>query len=789
MKFSENWLRTFVNPHCSSEQLGHALTMAGLEVEAVEPVAAVFDKVVVAEVCAVAPHPSADRLKVCQVKVARDADLLQIVCGAPNVHTGMKVACAMVGAHLPGLQIKSAKLRGVDSAGMLCSAKELGLTDTVDGLLALPSDAPIGEDFRNYYSLNDRVFTLSLTPNRADCLSVIGVAREVSAITASELIASVVVNETPVNISDTLEVLITASEACPLYCGRIIKGVNLNTTIPLWMAQRLERGGIRSINPVVDITNYVLLETGQPLHAFDLVKVDGAIEVRYAKSGEQITLLNNDSIELNAEMLVIADDHKPLALAGIMGGLDSSVTDATQDIFLESAFFTPSAISGKLFQLGFTSDSAYRFERGVDFAATQAQIERATQLIQSICGGQAGPIVVKQHQLPVRSVVKVRANRIQRVLGIELDTVQISAYFKRLGFEFSLTDDQFNVTPPSYRFDLAIEEDFIEELARIYGYDQIPAHYPHARMAMLPATEKSRPVEQIKQLLVNRDYQEVINYAFVDADWEIDFVANHTPIKLINPIASQMSVMRSSLVGGLIANLQFNLNRKQSRVRLFEIGRCFSRSSEVDCKQTEKLAGLVYGDIAVEQWGVPARSADFYDVKGDIESLCGNSAIRFEKFSHPALHPGKAASIVVSEKTIGWLGELHPNWQKKYDLQKNTLLFEIDLEYLLPQATHQTQELSKFPPVRRDIAIIVENNISVQALLTAMHAEKSPIVFDITLFDIYRGKGMDNNKKSLAFRILLQDTEKTLTDAEVDSEVLKLIKILENKFSATLRNG
>jgi len=791
MKFSENWLRTFVNPHCSSEQLAHALTMAGLEVESIESVAAVFDKVVVAEVCALEPHPSADRLKICQVKVAPQADLLQIVCGASNVSVGMKVPCALVGANLPnGLQIKLAKLRGVDSAGMLCSATELGLAVEIDGLLELPSDAPIGEDFRNYYLLNDRVFTLSLTPNRADCLSVVGVAREVAAITATELIAHTPIPEVSIKIPDTLEVNIVASEACPLYCGRVIKGINLKTKIPLWMTHRLERGGIRSINPVVDITNYVLLETGQPLHAFDLIKVDGAIRVRYAESGEKITLLNNSNVELKENMLIIADDHKPLALAGIMGGLDSSVTDATQNIFLESAFFTPSVISGKSFQLGFTSDSAYRFERGVDFAATQAQIERATHLIQSICGGQAGPLIaVKQHSLPARSAVKVRSARIQRVLGIKLDTTQIGTYFKRLGFEFSLIDDYFSVTPPSYRFDLAIEEDFIEELARIYGYDQIPANYPHAPMAMLRATEKSRPIEQIKQLLVNRDYQEVINYAFVDVSWEVDFAANHTPIKLINPIASQMSVMRSSLIGGLIANLQFNLNRKQARVRLFEIGRCFSRSKEIDCQQTEKLAGLVYGDIAAEQWGTPARSADFYDIKRDIENLCGASTMLFEKISHPALHPGKSAQIVVSGQSIGWLGELHPNWQKKYELQKNTLLFEINLEYLLPQTIHQTKELSKFPPVRRDIAIIVENNISVHALLTAMHAEKSPTVFDITLFDIYRGKGMDNNKKSLAFRILLQDTEKTLTDSEVDSEVLKLIKVLENKFSATLRNG
>lgn len=789
MKFSENWLRTFVNPSLSSEQLAHALTMAGIEVESIEPVAATFDKVVVAEVCSTASHPSADRLKVCQVKIdQQQTDLLQIVCGAPNVGVGMKVPCALIGANLPGIQIKSAKLRGIDSAGMLCSAKELGLAEVANGLLVLPEDAPVGKDFRSYFSLDDRVFTLSLTPNRADCLSVLGIAREVAAITASELIP-LASSEVLVNIQDVLDVHVMAPEACPLYCGRVIKGIDISAKIPLWMTQRLERSGIRSINPIVDITNYILLETGQPLHAFDLNKIEGVIQVRYAKPNEKITLLNDNIVDLTSDMLIIADDDKPLALAGIMGGLDSGVTDGTIDIFLESAFFTPSAISGKSFQLGFVSDSAYRFERGVDFAATRHFIDHASHLIQTICGGQAGPIVERCYQLPARSSIKVRRTRVQRILGIEFDIQQIKAYFQRLGFEFLEVDGNFTVTPPSYRFDLAIEEDLVEELARIYGYDRIPAHYPRARMAMLSATENARSVEQIKQSLVNRNYQEVINYAFVDANWELDFADNHTPIKLVNPIASQMSVMRSTLVGGLIANLQFNLNRKQSRVRIFEIGRCFIRSPGVDCAQTEKLAGLVYGDIAPEQWGMPARSADFYDIKGDIESLCGNSTILFEKFSHPALHPGKSAQIIITGNPIGWLGELHPKWQKKLDLQKNTVLFEINLGYLLPQVIHVTKEISKFPPVQRDIAIIVDNNINVQTLLSCMNAEKSPTVIDIALFDIYRGKGMENNKKSLAFRILLQDTEKTLTDIEVDSEVLKLIKILEDQFCATLRNG
>ena len=785
MKFSENWLRSFVNPPLSSDELAHALTMAGIEVESIEPVAAEFDKVVVAEVLTVEKHPEADRLKVCGVNTGEVT--LQIVCGAPNVSAGMKVPCAMIGATLPGFAIKKTKLRGMDSAGMLCSAKELGISDAADGLLLLPTDAPVGMDFRSYFGLNDHVFTLKLTPNRADCLGVLGVAREVAAITSAELtlLERQSVSE---EISDKLAVQVMATEACPLYCGRIMRDVNLDAPVPLWLTQRLERSGLRSINPVVDITNYVLLETGQPMHAFDLAKISGAIRVRYAGQGEQMQLLNGNQIDLDTGMLLIADEQKPLALAGIMGGLDSGVTQGTTDIFLESAFFSPDAISGKSFQLGFSSDSAYRFERGVDFAATRDTLECASCLIQMICGGKAGPVTEIKHELPQRFPVNVRGERIKRVLGIDISEQQISDYFKRLQFEFSLDENTFTVTPPSYRFDLAIEEDFIEELARIHGYDLIPAHYPNGGMAMLPASESKYTTMDVKRSLIARDYQEVINYAFVDSDWELDLVNNSRPIALQNPIASQMNVMRSTLIGGLIANLQFNLNRKQTRVRLFETGCCFIRDDESDCKQIEKLAGLSYGDVVLEQWGVPARSVDFYDVKADVEALCKGRAIYFRKFSHPALHPGKSAQMVIEDKPIGWVGELHPRWQKKYGLQRNTVLFEIILDSLTPRLLPIVKEISKFPPVRRDIAIIVDNDVSVHSLLVALYAEKSAIVSDIALFDIYRGKGMDNSKKSLAFRVLLQDTEKTLTDEEADSAVAGIVEILKNKFSAALRN-
>jgi len=790
MKFSENWLRSFVNPPLSSDELAHVLTMAGIEVESIESVAAAFDKVVVAEVLSVEKHPTADRLKVCNVKIGKTVeDLLQIVCGASNVSTGVKVPCALTGANLPGFMIKKTKLRGIDSEGMLCSAKELGISEAADGLMLLADDAPVGTDFRDYYGLDDRIFTLKLTPNRADCLGVFGVAREVSAITAVELHDSLAINAIPVEINDTLDVQVMASEACPLYCGRIMRGINLDVSLtPLWMKQRLERSGIRSINPVVDITNYVLLETGQPMHAYNLEKITGTIQVRYALLHESIELLNGSQVNLNPEMLLIADAHRPLALAGIMGGLDSGVTQGTADIFLESAFFNPNVISGKSFQLGFSSDSAYRFERGVDFSATRAALERVTYLIQTICGGQAGSVTEVKHKLPQRSAVNVRINRIKRVLGININKQQVNDYFKRLGFEFLVKEDIFNVKPPSYRFDLAIEEDFIEELARIYGYDHIPAHFPHASMAMLPASETERSSMELKQLLVARDYQEVINYAFVDADWELDFVNNSTPVTLKNPIASQMSVMRSTLIGGLISNLQFNLNRKQTRVRLFEVGCCFVREDESDCKQIERIAGLGYGDAVFEQWGVSARNVDFYDVKADLEALCKGRSIYFKNLPHPALHPGKSAQICVEDRSIGWLGELHPRWQKKYGLQKNTILFEINLENLKFKSVSVAKEIPKFLPVRRDIAIIVDSDISVHSLLVCLFAEKSAIVSDISLFDIYRGKGMENTKKSLAFRVLLQDTEKTLTDEEADFAVTNLIEVLKNKFGATLRN-
>ncbi|SCY36160.1 phenylalanyl-tRNA synthetase beta subunit [Nitrosospira sp. Nl5] len=792
MKFSENWLRTFVDPPLSASDLAHVLTMAGLEVEAVEPVAPAFSRVVVAEVLSVEKHPDADHLNVCQVDAgsATGGEPLQIVCGAANVRAGIKVPCALAGAQLPGIAINPASIRGVESCGMLCSARELGLEDVMSGLLLLPDDAPIGEDFRDYYELDDNLFTLKLTPNRADCLGLSGVAREVAAITSANLNV-LEMNPVPGQTSEALTVQVDAPDACSLYCGRVIRGISLDVSTPQWMIRRLERSGIRAINAVVDVTNYVMLETGQPLHAFDLEKITGAltgtIHVRHAKSGETLQLLNGETLTLQPDMLLIADEAKALALAGIMGGNESMVEQGASDLFLESAFFSPGVIAGKSFRLGFNTDSAHRFERGVDFAATRDALERATALVLAICGGRAGPITEVKGALPQRDPINLRSKRAARVLGIELGEVRIAELLQRLRFPFSCAGDVFRVTPPTYRFDLSVEEDLIEELARIYGYDHIPANSPHAALRILPEYEAVRTPSQPRQILVGRDYQEVINYAFVDALWELELAGNTTPAVLKNPLSTQMSVMRSSLLGGLVSNLQFNLNRSQARVRLFEAGRCFMRKGET-YDQSEKLAGLCYGNAMAEQWGVSAREVDFYDAKADIEALFWPLAVRFEAASHPAFHPGKSARIQVGEQIAGYAGELHPHWRQKIGLPKSAVLFELDLKILMTRPPRVAAEIPKYPPVRRDIAMVVSEDVTVQALLDCMQTEKLPVISEISPFDIYRGKGVENGKKSLAFRVLLQDTEKTLTDAEADLAIAKLINILERQLGARLRD-
>ena len=785
MKFSENWLRAYVNPDLDSDRLAHALTMAGLEVEALESVAPPFDKVVVGEVLSLEKHPDADRLNVCRVDVGA-GEPLQIVCGAANVRAGAKVPCAQVGAQLPKMAIKRAKVRGVESSGMLCSESELGLADESSGLLLLPPDAPVGQSIRDTLGLDDKLYTLKLTPNRSDCLSVAGVAREVAAVTGAALnLPNAVV--VPATIPDRIAVAVDEPAACPRYCGRVLKGLNAAATTPEWMSIRLKRSGLRPISAIVDVTNYVLLELGQPLHAFDLAKIQGGISVRFARSGEQLELLNQQTATLDSDMLVIADEAQALALAGVMGGQASAVSDATVDIFLESAFFSPDTIAGKARRLTLSTDSSYRFERGVDFAATRAALERATQLLLEICGGAAGEIAEVMSDLPQRAPIRLRTARVKQVLGINLSTDRIAALLSRLQFDFSEDSGTFQVAPPSYRFDLAIEADLIEEMARLYGYDNIPALPPKGSLNMLPQSEAARGRDALRALLVARDYQEVINYSFVDAAWERDIAGNDSPLSLKNPIASQMGVMRSTLLGGLIDNLRFNLNRKQERVRLFETGCCFHQSAD-GFEQPEKLAGLCYGNAKPEQWGEAARAVDFYDAKADVEALLWPAVPRFEAAPHPALHPGQSAKVWLDGEFVGWIGALHPKWRQKYELPAAPVLFELDMAMLLRGRVPAFAEIAKFQAVRRDIAVVVDEGISVQALLDSMNECLPEVVAELALFDVYRGKGIDLGKKSLAFRVLMQDTRQTLTDEEVDAVTAQLAEVLTFRHGAKLRN-
>ncbi|WP_255987871.1 phenylalanine--tRNA ligase subunit beta [Chitinolyticbacter albus] len=783
MKFSEQWLRSWVNPALSADELSHLLTMAGLEVEEQEAAAPAFDNVFVAEVLSTSKHPDADRLNICSVNVG-EAEPLQIVCGAPNVAPGLKVPCARIGASLPGdFQIKRAKVRGVESFGMLCSGDELGIPDGVDGLLVLPADAPVGAPLRDYLQLDDQLLTLKLTPNRTDCLSIKGIAREVAALTGATQTPVVIAPVAP-RCDDVRSVTLGAPAACPRYAGRVVKNVNQAAATPDWMKQRLARSGIRAISAIVDITNYVLLELGQPMHAFDLAKLEGDITARLAQPGEKLTLLNDKELTLDADMLVIADDKKPVALAGIMGGADTGVTEATRDIFLESAFFAPAVIAGKARRLGFSSDSSHRFERGVDFGNCREALERATQLVLELCGGEAGPIVESIAELPARNPVALRVSRVARVLGVTLPAADIIAILQRLGLGTELAGDVITVTPPSYRFDIEIEEDLIEEIARVYGYDNVPVAASNAKLAMLPQPGDARGKTALKNILVARDYQEAINYAFVEEKWEADFAGNVSPVKLINPIASQMSVMRSTLIGGLVAALKHNLNRKHDRVRLFELARVFKSRDAAD--QPELIAGLAWGTREAEQWGEGKERVDFYDVKADVEALLAPRVAEFSRASHPALHPGRSAEVVLEGRAIGVIGELHPQWVQAYELVSAPVLFELAVAGLVAVAKVEAKPVSKFQGVRRDLALIVDDVVEVGSLLTTLKSAAAGFVTEIALFDVYRGKGVVEGKKSLAFKVLMQDTHKTLTDEEVDAAVAKLVRQAEAA-GATLR--
>ena len=808
MQFSENWLRTMVDPKMTSDELSHLLTMSGLEVEEVEPVAPPFNNVVVAEIREIAKHPDADKLNICQVDVGTGS-LLNIVCGAPNVRVGMKVPCAMVGAILPPgadgkpFEIKIGKLRGVESYGMLCSARELKLSEDHGGLMDLPSDAPVGKNFRDYYELNDLKFTIKLTPNKADCLSVLGVAREVSALTGTPMHLPTT-KALPVTLTETLPVKISAPDLCGRFCGRVIRGVNAKAATPEWMKQRLERSGQRPISALVDISNYVMLELGRPTHVFDLDKIHGGLHVRWGQAGETLKLLNGNTVSVDDWVGVISDDKEIESLAGIMGGDSTSVTLETQNIYLEAAFWWPNAIQGRARRFNFSTDAAHRFERGVDFENIVEHLERISALIVEICGGndqvRLGPVDDQIVNIPQRPPVQLRTARAEKVIGVPMTDALIADIFTRLCLQFTHQDGVFSVVPPSYRFDIEIEEDLIEEVARVYGFENIPTLPPVAASAMLIAPENQRSLFAVRRLIADQDYQEVVNYSFVEEVWEKDFAGNDHPVRLLNPIASQMSVMRTNLLGSLIANARYNLNRKISRIRVFEIGAIYKTDETVTdgplevagYHQPKHLAGLAYGPVADEQWGLPTRHVDFFDVKADVEALFAPKILRFVKSQHVALHPGRSADIECDGRVIGFIGELHPRLQQKYDLPLAPIVFELESAALQSVHVPVYQEISKFQAVTRDLALVVKQTLSAQDLLDVFHAEVSSnpvckIAQAIVLFDEYRGKGLEADEKSLAFRFSLQDTQATLQDDKVEAAIAAFTQAAATKFSAKLR--
>ena len=818
MQFSESWLRQYVNPSLDSEALGHAMTMAGLEVEEQHSVAPAFTKVVVAQILSAEQHPDADRLRVCKVDAGTGQEL-QIVCGAPNARVGIKIPCALVGAELPPAEagakpfmIKVGKLRGVESQGMLCSGRELGLGDDHEGILELPADAPVGKDIRAYLDLDDQIFVIKLTPNKADCLSLMGMAREVSAITGAAL-CTPKWNLPAVSIQDKRKVTIENKELCGRFAGRMIRGVNPKTKTPDWIVQRLARAGQRSISALVDLSNYVMLEMGQPTHVFDIDRLEGDITVRWAKPGETLELLNGQTVTLQGldsagkmqEAGVVADQKGPVALAGIMGGNHCAVNDDTKNIYIEAAYWLPSAIQGRARRFNFSTDAAHRFERGVDPQNTVNCLEYLSALILEVCGGQAGPVDDQVLNVPERKAVKMRLARAEKVIGIPLTNEIVADVFKRLGFEFKQEGDVFVVTPPSYRFDIEIEEDLIEEVARMYGFENIPDQPPVASLKMSAKPESQRGIHLLRQRFALQGYQEAVNFGFTDLESEkrLAGATQKDVIAVLNPIASQYGVMRSTLWGGLLNNLKANLNRGAGRVRLFETGRVFKRDSSVKevpgkvagFSQIQKVGGLAYGSFVAEQWASPNRAVDFFDVKGDLERVLDPTHFLTEAGKHPALHPGRSAQIFLitnaGKISVGWIGELHPGLQQAYELPQAPVLFELDLDPMRELGLPQPEELSKFPAVQRDLALVVKQAVSAQSLLDTMMASKQNFVRAIELFDEFRPKAgsssMADDEKSLAFRVTLLNPNETLQDPQIDAVMAALLGAVEKKCAARLR--
>ena len=808
MQFPESWLRAFCNPPLTSQQLADTLTMAGLEVEGLQPVAPPFSHIVVGEIKSAEQHPNADRLRVCQVDVGQGS-LLNIVCGAPNARVGIKVPCALVGAELPPgedgkpFKIKLGQLRGVESQGMLCSARELKLSEDHGGLLELPADAPVGRDIREQLLLDDMLFTLKLTPNLAHCLSVYGIAREVSALTGAPLIEPTFA-AAAVTQPNRLPVQVQAPDLCGRFTGRIVRGVNTRATTPAWMVERLARCGQRSVSPLVDVSNYVMFELGRPSHIFDLDKIHGGLQVRWAREGETLKLLNGNTVSLDAQVGVIADDQAVESLAGIMGGDATAVSDDTQNIYIEAAFWWPKAIAGRSRRYNFSTDAGHRFERGVDPSTTVEHIERITQLVLDMCGGQAGPMDDHVVNLPVAKPVTLRVARANKVIGMPLTQAQCVGALRRLGLALEEGDGSITVTPPAYRFDIQIEEDLIEEVARVVGYNLLPETPPLAPITAKIRPEAKRGPFAVRRLLAQLGYQETINFSFVEERWEHELAGNTDPIRLLNPIASQMSVMRSSLVGSLVAVLKFNLDRRAERVRLFEVGRVFHKDASVPDSDTSvagfdqpmRVAGLSFGAVDTLQWGTAERTADFFDAKGDVQALLAPLKPEFRADEHPAMHPGRCAGVWLYGRCIGHVGELHPRWRQSYELAQAPVLFELELDAVLARDVAVYQPVSRHQAVERDLAIVVKESVSHAAVVDAIRAPASAWLRDVVLFDVYRPKKQSDaavsgalapDEKSLAVRLVLNRDDATLTDEDIEATVKAALKSLQTRVAARLR--
>ncbi|MBK8535064.1 MAG: phenylalanine--tRNA ligase subunit beta [Candidatus Competibacteraceae bacterium] len=791
MKVSEQWLREWVNPAVSSAELVAQLTMAGLEVDRTEAAAPAFEQVVVGCVIGLMPHPDADRLRVATVEVG-GMEPLQIVCGAPNVAVGMYAPTALIGAVLPGgFTIKKSKLRGVESQGMLCSATELGLAETSEGLLPLPDGSRPGQSVRELLQLDDALIEIELTPNRGDCLGMEGIAREVATINRCEF-RPVAADAVAPMLDATFPVSLLDPAGCPRYVGRVIRGVNPAAATPLWMKERLRRAGVRSLGPLVDVTNYVMLELGQPMHAFDLGRLSGGIEVRCARPGERLELLNGSVVEPDADTLLIADGNGPLALAGIMGGEISSCTAATRDVFLESAFFTPASIAGRARRYGLQTDSSYRFERGVDSQLQRRAAERATRLLMDMAGGQPGPIIeaVSPEHLPAEPAIRLRPERIRTLLGLDIPASEVEEILRRLGMAVAVEVEHWLVVPPSSRFDIALEADLIEEIIRIYGYHRLPGNRPLIRLDLPPQSEGQVAPERFKETLVQRGFQEVITYSFVDPAFQHRLDPERKPLALANPISADLAVMRTSLWPGLFKALIYNQKRQQPRGRLFEQGLNFIPTDD-GLQQEPYIAGVVVGTVFSEQWGVPARTTDFFDLKADVEALLALTGeaetFTFVAATHPALHPGQSARIERSGVAVGWLGALHPQVARELEVEGDAFVFELSLSGLQAARLPAFREISKFPASRRDIAIVVEEAISAQAIQDCIRHYGGERLREVRLFDVYRGKGVAEGQKSLALGLILQDFSHNLTDSVVEATVSGIIAELSGQFGATLR--